>query len=404
MSQSYSDVGVHVVNDRPTLLAIVMIGVAQILVWGGSFFVLSVLARPIMAETGWGRQWVYGSLSIGILVSGLVMPRCGRYISRHGGRDMLAWSGIVTALGMLLMAYSTTLPMFIGAWVVLGVAMAMGLYDALYATLGDCYGKQAKHAITLITLISGFCTTVAWPLLAFGVAHWGWRHTCVLWAVLLVAVVWPVYRTTLPVARKARTNAAHSQTIAVTVDRRLYLLLANIFMLSAVTMTVMSVQLIDILQDEGLSLAAAIGVSALIGPSQVAVRVLDMVARIRHPVWSLLFSVTLVLLGVVFIAVFPAHAALAVVVYGAGNGMRAIVRGTLPLVILRPEEFAVVMGKIARPSLIGQAMTPLLSGYLFEFGGARSVLLAVTVLSLVNVTLTGLLIVRLTRQGRMTAS
>ncbi|MGM3161467.1 MFS transporter [Dickeya undicola] len=380
---------------RPTPMAIFLIGIVQILVWGGSFFLLSVLGRPIMEETGWSRQWVYGALSLGIFISGLLLPLCGDYIARHGGRSMLAWSGVVTALGLLLMACSTGLPAFIVAWVILGGAMAIGLYDALYATLGDSYGVQAKSAITTITLISGFCTTIVWPLLAFGVAHWGWRPTCIVWAIVLLATVWPVYRYTLPAPRQDREAKQSRKNVVLTFDRHTYLLLSTIFMLSAVIMTVISVQLIDILQDEGLSLAAAIGISAVIGPSQVAARVMDLVIRLSHPVWSLLISVSLVLAGVAFIGLFPAHALLAVVVYGAGNGLRSIVRGTLPLAILKPEEFAVVMGKIARPSLIGQAVTPLIGGYLFDAAGARSVLLAVVVVAGVNLLLTVLLIVRL---------
>lgn len=120
-----------------------------------------------MEDTGWSRQWVYGGLSLGIFISGLLIPRCGDYVARHGGRGMLAWSGIVTAAGLLLMACSTGLPAFIAAWVILGGAMADGLYDALYATLGDSYGVQAKSAITTITLISGFAPPLCgrcWPL------------------------------------------------------------------------------------------------------------------------------------------------------------------------------------------------------------------------------------------------
>ncbi|MCA6997623.1 MFS transporter [Dickeya solani] len=388
---------------RPTPMAIFLIGIVQILVWGGSFFLLSVLGRSIMEDTGWSRQWVYGGLSLGIFISGLLIPRCGDYVARHGGRGMLAWSGIVTAAGLLLMACSTGLPAFIAAWVILGGAMAIGLYDALYATLGDSYGVQAKSAITTITLISGFCTTIVWPLLAFGVAQWGWRHTCIAWAVVLLATVWPVYRCTLPAPRQARENTTTRKNGVMTFDRRTYVLLSTIFMLSAVIMTVISVQLIDLLQDEGLSLAAAIGISAVIGPSQVAARVMDLVIRLSHPVWSLLISVSLVLAGVVFIGLFPAHALLAVVVYGAGNGLRSIVRGTLPLAILQPDEFAVVMGKMARPSLIGQAVTPLIGGYLFDVAGSRSVLLAVVLVAGINLLLTLLLIARLKEQGKLPA-
>lgn len=379
------------IGTRPAFSAIVLIGVAQILIWGGSFFILAVLARPIMAETGWTRQWVYGALSLGITLSGMLLPSIGKTIARRGGREILACSGFVAAAGLVIMAFATQLWIFIVAWIVLGIAMAMGLFDALYAVLGDCYGREAKSAITTITLISGFCTTLAWPMLALGVSHVGWRTTCLIYAAILLVSIWPIYRLALPASRGGEQRKAGSKIVKLTVDKGVYLLMSTIFMLAAAIMTVMSVQLIDILQDEGISLAAAIGISALLGPSMVAVRAVAVAIKLSSPILSLLVSVLLVLLGVTLIALFPTHAALAVIVYGTGNGLRTIVRGTLPLAILKPEEFAIVMGKIARPSLIAQGLTPLISGLIFEYAGAKGVMFAVVAIAFICVALSLLL-------------
>jgi len=377
------------IHNRPTAIAILLIGIAQILVWGGSFFILSVLARPIMEETGWSRQWVYGGLSLGIFISGLLLPWIGKCIKRYGGREILAGSGIVTAIGLIIIACTHSLPWFIFAWMILGVAMAMGLYDALYAVLGNSYGKSAKTAIMTVTLISGFCTTLVWPLLAYGVTHLGWRMTCLVWAAVLIATIWPIYRISLPAEPKTLTfkQSPRNELIPVTVDKKIYLLMSAIFMLAAIIMTVISIQLIDILQDGGLSLAAAVGITVFIGPSQVAARVMDILIKFKHPVTSLLISVVFVLIGLLLIALFPEHAIIAVIVYGCGNGLRSIVRGTLPLAILKPEEFAIVMGRIARPSLIAQGATPILSAMIFEHFGAEVLMMTLITLAAVSIAL-----------------
>lgn len=384
---------------QPTLMAIFLIGFAQILVWGGSFFLLAVLARPIMAETGWSRQWVYGALSLGIFISGLLLPFCGKYIARKGGRDVLAFSGIVTALGLIIIGFTSSLSVFILAWCVLGIAMAMGLYDALFATLGDIYRTNAKKAIVTVTLISGFCTTIVWPLLAFGVSHIGWRNTCFVWAIVLIITIFPIYWFCLPKVSKPLLPKNNKIKQTITIDKTIYTLMSYIFMLTAVIMTAVTVQLIDLLQEEGFKLAAAIAISALIGPTQVAARILDIVIHISHPIWSLCLSVILVFLGMALICFMPKYAALAVIIYSAGNGLRSIVRGTLPLAILKAEEFALVMGKIARPSLIAQSLTPFLFGMLFEQMGAKTVFTTLAVIAVITVLLSFSLTVQLKKKG-----
>lgn len=163
--------------------------------------------------------------------------------------------------------------------------------------------------------------------------------------------------------------------------------MSTIFMIAAVIMTALSVQLIDILQSRGMGIAAAIGISALLGPSQVASRVFDIFLNFKNPIFTLIISVVLVLAGLVLLLFFPALAAISVVIYGAGNGLRSIVRGTLPLYILKEEEFAVVMGKIARPSLIAQGMTPFVAGFLYERFGANALLAAMALLAFISIVL-----------------
>lgn len=373
------------------MLAVVVLGLVQILSWGGSFYLMAVMAAPIVAETGWSQQWVYGALSLGILVSGLLAPLSGRIIARTGGRMLLALSGAVMAVGLAVMGLSHSLPLFLGAWVVIGVGMAMGLYDALFATLGTRYGGQARSAITSITLISGFCTTLVWPGTALLIHLLGWRDACFAIAAMMLLVL-PAYFYALPdkaaaLKPKAATAPAPQSDIAPS----LFWLLCAIFTLASVIMTAISVQLIALLQASGYTLAAALGLSAILGPCQVGSRVVDILFKRGHPIWTAFFSVGLVALGLLSLALFPQLALLSMVLYGAGNGLRAIVRGTLPLAMVKPEAYAVVVGRMARPALIGQALTPLAGGYLFETFGASATLWMLCALALLNVALVMLL-------------
>ncbi|GAC1037261.1 MFS transporter [Pseudomonas sp. No.117] len=376
---------------KASAFQILLLGIGQILVWGGSFFILAVLADPVVRETGWSRQWVYGGLSLGVLVSGLLAPACGRLIARQGGRTLLSLSGLGVASGLILMASAQHLPLFLLAWVIMGIGMAAGLYDALFATLGTCYGAQARSAITGITLVSGFCTAITWPITALLVNHLGWRGACLAYAAVLLLTIWPLYRHALPAPVIATQAPRPLQTApAAPVNRALYGVLCALFTLGAVLMTAISIQLITLLQSLGYGLATAVALSACLGPSQVGSRLIDLVNRNGHPLWTALASVVCTAAGLLLVTLGPSVAWVTVVglvIFGAGNGLRAIIRGTLPLALWSPTEYAAILGRMARPALLGQAATPLLCGYVLEHQGPQAVLGLLCLLALINVAL-----------------
>ena len=96
--------------------------------------------------------------------------------------------------------------MFTLGWLVLGAAMGAGLYDPAFATLGRLYGTGARAIITSLTLIGGFASTVCWPLSALLLGYFGWRGTCLAYAVVNLGLVLPLYRFGLP----AEAPAGHA--------------------------------------------------------------------------------------------------------------------------------------------------------------------------------------------------
>jgi MFS family permease len=88
------------------------------------------------------------------------LARIGRAIARYGGRPVLAASSLLLAAGLALLGLAQSLPVFLAAWLVIGLGMGAGLYDAAFATLGGYFGKEARRAITALTLWGGFASTV----------------------------------------------------------------------------------------------------------------------------------------------------------------------------------------------------------------------------------------------------
>ncbi|WP_375410285.1 MFS transporter [uncultured Methylobacterium sp.] len=371
------------------------LGVVQILSWGSSFYLLGVLAAPIAQETGWPLSWIVGGLSAGLLVAGLVSPRVGRTIAQHGGRPVLAFSALVMALGLGVLASAPNLPVFLAAWLLIGLGMGTGLYDPAFATLGRLYGAQARSAIATLTLWGGFASTASWPFSALLVDKVGWRGTCLAYAALQITVSLPLILRLIP-AFRAEAPIDLTPKIGRPVlsprERRAFFAMAAILVLGGTVMTMISVHLLTLLQARAVPLASAVAFGALIGPSQVAARVIEMTGRGRHhPLWTLTAAMALVALGVGLLALDLPVVGLALVLYGAGNGIYSIARGTVPLSLFGPERYAPLLGLLARPGLMAQAAAPLLGAFVLTHGGAEALFALLATLALANVALVGAL-------------
>ena len=383
-----------------------ILGIGQIVAWGSSYYLLAVLAEPIARDTGWKLTWVVGGISLGLLAAGGVSPWIGRSIERRGGRPVLAASSVLLAAGLALLAVSHSLFVYFAAWLVIGLGMGAGLYDPAFATLGRLYGDNARTAITTLTLFGGFASTVCWPLSAFLVLHAGWRGACFAYAASHLLVLLPLYLLALPreAARplQARPFASSSTTDGSASDpnskRLLFGLLALVITLSAMISTLVSVHLLTILQTRGVTLAAAVGLGALVGPSQVGARLIELIiARYHHPIWTKLVATSLVTVGIGALWVRVPFLAAPLVFYGAGIGLESIARGTLPLALFAGAGYAELMGRLALPSLIAQAAAPSIGAALLYSYGASGTLAVLACVAAVNFLFVLALFMKLTR-------
>ncbi|WP_234051429.1 MULTISPECIES: MFS transporter [unclassified Xanthobacter] len=375
---------------------IAALGIVQIFAWGSSFYLLAVLAAPIARDTGWPAQWVMGSLSLGLLVAGLVSPRIGALIEAHGGRPVLGAGCALLAAGLVILALAPNPAIFALGWCVMGAGMAASLYDAAFATLGRLHGAAARRPITLLTLWGGFASTVCWPLSAFLETKIGWRGTCLAYAGLHVVLCLPLVATYIPAIAPrgavAGTAAPRPAGALRGRDLKAFLLLAGIITLAGAIASAMSVQVLALLQSRGFSLAEAVAAGAAIGPAQVFARIIEQLSGGRHhPLWTMVWAVALIGLGLVLLALGLPIIAIALAAYGAGNGIFSIAKGTVPLAVLGAERYPVLAGRLARPALLAQALAPLVAAQLMATGGAGAVLAALLALWLVAAALLALL-------------
>ena len=370
---------------RPRWQVISALGVFEILAWGSSVYLPAVLALPISQDTGWPLRWVVGGVSVGLLVSAAASPRVGATIAAKGGRPVLALGAVLLALGLAVLGLSPNLPVFLAGWVVVGLGMGMGLYDPAFATLGRLYGADARSAITTLTLWGGFASTACWPLSAFMVEHVGWRGACLAYAALHVCFALPLALLFVPgSAGLAVPSASNDEPLPRSAgERRDFLLLVVVLVLCSTIFGLVSVHLLTLLRARGETLAAAVAFGAMVGPSQVGARVLEMAGRGRHhPLWTMRAAVALTAVGVCALAFDFLPIAAAMVFYGAGNGILSIARGTVPLALFGPGGYAGVMGRLARPAQVAQALSPPVGAVLLARMGPHATLVTLAVLSM----------------------
>ena len=377
-------------------LIVASLGATQILAWGSSYYLPAVLAQPIATDTGWPLAWVVGGFSAGLMVAGLSSPYVGRTINLGSGRAVMALSSALLGCGLALLAASQNLPMYLAAWLIVGLGMGSGLYDAAFATLGRLYATDARRSIAALTLFGGLASTLCWPLSAFLLEHLGWRGACLVYAAIQLLFAMPLHWLVLPplrsLAQPASPVAGPKTPLLPRADLAKFLLTAAATALASAILAMLSVHLLTVLQAKGLELAAAVTLGAMIGPSQVGARIVQMIFASRyHPIWTKLTSALLVTLGLaMLLGGFPLLV-IPLVLYGAGVGIESIVRGTRPLAIIDPASYAAIMGRIAMPSLLFQALSPWLGAILLDHGGPDFMLSVLTAMAVVNVLLVGAL-------------
>jgi predicted MFS family arabinose efflux permease len=361
--------------------AVVALGLAQTLAWASSYYLLAILAVSIGRDLGVDTSTVFAAFSVALLVSAALGPLSGRTIDRWGGRLVLMGSNIVFAIGLAALGLAQGAIGLFVSWLILGVGMGSGLYEAAFASLVRLYGRDSRVAITGVTLLAGFASTVGWPLSTLLESHLGWRGACFAWAGLHVCIGVPL-NWSLPKAAAAGTPdpngtpaAETAWTVAMT---RSAVLLGLVFAITWFVSTSMAAHLPSLLVAAGATAAAALAAGALIGPAQVGGRLLEFgVLRHVHPLLSARIACLLHPVGAVTLISFGAPmAAMFAILHGAGNGILTIAMGILPLAIFGPIGYGKRQGLLMAPGRVVQASAPWVFGLCLDRWGANTLWLS----------------------------
>lgn len=360
---------------------ILALGVTQVAGYGALYYAFAVLAPGMTKSLGWTPEWTYGGFALGLLAGGLAAPFAGRLIDKYGTRTMMSIGCVLAGLSLFALSKAEGLISYYAAMIGLEVASTLVLYDAAFTALTQAHGTNARRAISKLTLIGGFASTLFWPLTTALLEQADWRSIYQIYALGYVALALPLHAFLLPRGRAAHTVKPVQPDDTPSADgylvgsarQRAFVLLAVAFSLQGFVVSAMSIHLLTLLQGFGFSAALAVTFGAMVGPSQVTGRLIEMLFGTNvPPVTTAWVSGALMPLGFVLLVFGGGTAVLAglfAIAYGVSMGLSSIVRGTVPLQLFGPAGYGAILGKLSAPGLAIRAAAPLAFAVMMERAG-----------------------------------
>lgn len=341
----------------------IRLGVTQIIGWGSGFYLPAILAVPISASLKITTETFFWAFTLSLLVSGLLGPQVGKFIDRLGGRKVLPFGSLAFALGLALLATSTSTPQLFVAWVLIGVGGSMGNYDAAFATAVNFFGNKSNGVIAGITVVAGFSSTIAWPLTQALFDNFGWQLAVWVWFGLHMLVGLPLH-VTIPRTERREVPDLTGPIRKLMKNRfriePLLIVFALMFALEGFIVSAVNTTLPFMLGELGASVELALIASVVLGPSQVLARViLVALGSWATPLRVATISIVAHPLGVAAIWIFGDQGLLAfVILHGIGVGLNPFIRGSLPLLFYGPDRFGQRQGRVMMLSKIVSAFSP----------------------------------------------
>ena len=373
--------------------AVLVLGVTQIITWGTLFYPPVLTVPLIAAERGWSLTFAMAGFSLALLVGGIVSPAVGRLIDRYGGHRVMPVGSLLAALGLVGLVHADHPVAYLGGLDAArrrdrGVALRSGLRHARphlrrRRALAD-HGAHAGRRLRLDRELAGD--------LSPDPKHWLARHLPGLCRGAGVASRRRCTRSRCRArAPNRRSPAAASSVPAAPLlppHGWAFVMVATAFAAYAFVPSGLSAHLLAIFGRAGIDAATVVTIGALFGPSQVFARVCELAfARGVHPLLVARLAVGILLAAFALIALLGVSALVAavfMVMFGIANGLITIARGAVPLVLFGPVGYGALIGRIAGPWLVMQAIAPLVLAFVAERASDPAVLALVAMLALVS--------------------
>jgi MFS family permease len=370
----------HARQHAPSALALgpfsFWLSLPQLITWGSVFYTFSLLMAPLEAELGMSRAESSLAFSMALLAEGLMAYGVGRWIDAGHERRVMTLGSVWVGLGLMGHSFVTTVAGFYAAWIWLGLGMAATLYNPVFAVVTRRFPQDFRRAIITLTFLGGLASTVFIPLFAWWMELWGWRQAMWALAALQLLVCAPLHGWLLHGAPRTLTEPSAALGTAPLTSVREHLrhppfwLLALFMVLTMSVTSALPAHMIALLQESGLSPVWVIAIPAAIGVIQVLGR---LVLFVFERYWDVhaanRWIPTLIPAGVLALLIgglSPIASLVFVLLYGLGNGMNTIVKGTAMAQYVSRQHVGQLNGLLGLPIALARAAAPLTLGLLWS--------------------------------------
>jgi len=360
------------------------LAIAELIVWAAMYYSFPALLAEWERDLGWSKTQLSGAFTAALVIAACLAPVMGWLIDRGSGRSVFIGCTVLGALLLALFSQVEQLWQFYCVWMVMGVAMAGALYEACFALLTRMLATQARRAITLVALVAGFAGTVAFPTVHVLTDLMGWRATMLVLAGAVIVGALPLFWYASRIGE--RSDASRSAAVnpkladAIPVVRSItFWLVALCYSSIALDHGVLFTHILPMLDERGFSETTAVLAASMIGPMQVAGRLIALAFERRvSPLGITIASfvaMAIAALSLLGSSVAPALLVIFVFFQGAGYGVTSIVRPVVTAEVLGRQNFGVISGFLAIPYLGMVAAAPTIAAILWSVGGYDAVIL-----------------------------
>ncbi|WP_395774371.1 arsenite efflux MFS transporter ArsK [Agrobacterium pusense] len=389
-------------SERVPVAAILALGVSQNIGYGTLYYAFSILAPDMAEHFAWPTEWIFGALSLALLIGGLTAPWLGALFDRVGPGRVMTFGSAIAAVALVACAYAPGKAAYVAALIAIQVAANLVQYGAAFALLVQIRPHVASRSITYLTLLAGFASTMFWPITTTLHAQMSWQDVYLLYAGLNLFMCLPIHAWLAHgVTARSATKSALPRVEGVlpTEQRRLgFALMVMAFSLLSLSSSAVLVHMVPLLSGFGLGTSAAL-VGTLFGPSQVASRLINMVFGKKLPALQLAIVAAMLIPVGVLILQFTAPSILGsmvfAVVFGMGNGLLSIVAGTLPFYLFGSDGYGKLQGKTMASKLILSALAPFVMAFAMAHIGIFLSLTVAAVLGALAIVTFGLIVTML---------
>jgi len=355
------------------------LSLGQLISWGSIFYTFALIMAPVENELNISRAQSSMAFSLALLVEGLLAYPVGRLIDRGHERMVMTAGSLLAGVCLIFHSLVTDVFGFYAVWAGLGAAMTGVLYTPVFSVVTRRFPDNFRRAIITMTFLGGLASTVFLPLTAWLISTLGWRSAMVALALFHFLVCTPLHALILkdapkPLHKAAKIGRMVGAGLSSYVWQAPFLLIGCFVIAMMAVTTALPAHMINLLRENGLSETWVIAIPASIGAIQVLGRLVlyffehHFDLHLANRLIPMLIPV-----GLMFLLVAPMlgekqswGVICFVTLYGLGNGMITIVKGTAIAQYVSQKNVASLTGVLGLPIALARASAPLMLGLLWS--------------------------------------